>query len=1638
MSLPYPYITDNQYHLNTGSYLDPKETAMLVSGFRNDLWYGFGETDVIEMSVFDLDENPIGWKTINSEKKYKKVNMTYLDTLDRPVDYSYLQLISDFILHKNTKILVNPIEQLDHEFSIQSGSYVLSYNFMREMAGSPRDPLVIKDISPSRREIKIIPAGSNSVRYQAFCQKRFQIKDVAPLLLTATNQCPYDQIYTRLKGQYASEILFLKQLLFLNSDGAFISFLKTLYEDVVVYTTPNTLNQAAEKVKRTQGIRTYYQNLLLSNYESVSDFFSIDGAYDAYVTIRVEQKFKPYGTNQGTELVKAKKFLTEFFTTEFYHPITLSTRAAFDSKFYSYLKNALNFGNNVLFQIIDHAYLDERVVDADPLTLLVKLKSELPEDFKIQSPCWISNISIAPLVINAIVRKSRDIQTVKISPPNFSTKFSAASLYNTNDSFSAADLRNSSGDQQTIDVNKKISELQVDYTDFSNFIIFSSARQRLSNFKTKIATWTMLSSSYVTLNANASQSLSEGRLYPQYISERGSIESQMSEIISSFDGYESYLFKSGSYVYNPTLKQFINSSYVSEQDQSASLFDKSNRDSFINNTPDHIVLDDGNDDYLTFLNMTGHYFDNIYLYIANLPAEKVSSNDPTLTFSKKMVDYMLESFGWDLGTTYEDMTMESVYTTSSSATSAEDRTKSIRTRILNTLPQIYKTKGTEEAVQLLLSCYGIPSNLLDVREYGNDTYTTASLVTYTKQERSCMFHFSGSGGAQTEIRQLFYPKPTIRTLETKMLFQTPEVYTPRKRYPFVSAQHSYTVKWDYQWAAHTDPNSASLVPSASARQYYSWIDLPAWRMGFMREYGNMGRIWVEVPTIAPKNNVSPSSSIAFNGSGMTLTSDLLPIFDGEIFGIRLRRNESNPYYQDTSNPEWVPTLFDLTVQRNASGRQIFRSFVSAHSTYEDNMVWDGRSTLDAWEVTGSLGSQTTCSIVFGGHDSSSLDPINLAFGNAMVWDVAVSDVDFEVHCNDYSSFSYSGSEGAAHLITRMDYDEPINFITNSFSSSTGSLNSGYAYGHIQNKSEYYQTFYERFGKFVVDNNWTGSPTLLYKLPVVPMDIHYSASFYWFPLHVTQSNICSPDNHVNTSIYPYEFLVKDVEKTYTTPNYGPNRFQNEKVNIQKQGIASRLDDKNRSTFNLASGIQSDSNLLGLYLDPQDAKNRDIVKYCGNRNLTGLIGDPSDMYSSSYSNLRALNLEYNSFGDRRVLYNELISLYKIYFSRDTFEAIENIIPARSSVRTGVVVEPTVLERPKYQYRPIAPEMNTGSVAYFDVTASHYAKPGILNLNVAGDDTITKILRFSGSQGNVSEGKLQMVYGEFNVAGVSSQSLDYSTLPANPLVYLDVSYLTEANFNYPVNWNNGYYPDIPDSLQLGNYGGLGSELPYGMTTQEDLDTYTNASGSNSIFLVKQWDKYTIYFKSGSYTRTSVRNDDAQTSHSIWLYKLVGMTPSGYQQFFYTADEIIPPATEDSLTTKEFVSYVGADPYYLHKGMTAKGTPNQTITGLRGTTDTVTYPYAIVTAPYFSISENTYFEVFGGYPRNHYTHKRMQFSPMKFLSLRGRFKTQTSAVYVRGSQTIDTTIDDKSGLGDASLPVQSIETSNVNLQKSNNVINQ
>ena len=61
----------------------------------------------------------------------------------------------------------------------------------------------------------------------------------------------------------------------------------------------------------------------------------------------------------------------------------------------------------------------------------------------------------------------------------------------------------------------------------------------------------------------------------------------------------------------------------------------------------------------------------------------------------------------------------SLYTSGSASSPAEgDISKEIAKRLISSMPYLLKSKGTVGSLKGIMNCYGIPSSILRVREYG--------------------------------------------------------------------------------------------------------------------------------------------------------------------------------------------------------------------------------------------------------------------------------------------------------------------------------------------------------------------------------------------------------------------------------------------------------------------------------------------------------------------------------------------------------------------------------------------------------------------------------------------------------------------------------------------------------------------------------------------------------------------------------------------------------------------------------------------------------------------------------------------------------------------------------------------------------
>jgi len=486
--------------------------------------------------------------------------------------------------------------------------------------------------------------------------------------------------------------------------------------------------------------------------------------------------------------------------------------------------------------------------------------------------------------------------------------------------------------QPNIDYQKTTTNLLTDLDDtgFGNFVHFSSAERRLINFKRKlelIESHNSLSSSLVSVSSSLATIQEE--------------ENKRQRVINSFDPFEHYMyFESSSYA-SSSLGQFHDTAWPKTNSSSpytlasttstqattwynnmilsASSYDQNNVNSFRNSLPEHVYSDTQNNVFLEFMDMTGQQFDEIWTYIKSLTdinkkVEKVSegiSKDITLEFAKALG---LELYlGNDLVDLPEFLLGKNADGTTKNEKSSEDISEEIWKRILANLPFFIKAKGTERAVKGLLSCYGIPSSILRVREYGGpDKGTRVSYEIKRKFTRALDFKAGQYIKAPWKSISGLYPDTT------EFRFRTP--------YSVGSSGSMTIVQKDSDWAISLQDN------------------------GTTDNYGHL------------RFAISES-----NGTSKYITSSLQKFYNDEMWSVMLtRKSSSGADFLDTHASSSVFTAsYELTTKQYDSTRQkilyqdsqslvVTQSQFNGAYTSSGQLYLGGSGSLFGTQFSGSL------------------------------------------------------------------------------------------------------------------------------------------------------------------------------------------------------------------------------------------------------------------------------------------------------------------------------------------------------------------------------------------------------------------------------------------------------------------------------------------------------------------------------------------------------------------------------------------------------------------------------------------------------------------------------------------------------------
>jgi hypothetical protein len=453
----------------------------------------------------------------------------------------------------------------------------------------------------------------------------------------------------------------------------------------------------------------------------------------------------------------------------------------------------LNFGDNKTIIGVNIAFDNSNESYA---SLYIKLYEPLPSNFRLKDTLWIVESISEPYVFEVntefIAEATPDTTSLRgpniniglVEKANLTTPYlNLSSLLNSSVSSSYQQLQSW--------LEEKSIEITVDYTDFNNFVHFSSARERLENFKYKL---TQIQSLQLDINNINNLSVSSSVTYTS--ASVLNLQNQLNTLIEKFDGYEYYLYyESGSNAWPKTnsTKPYINvtttssaaltwfgstdytSQYYGGKVLEADNYDIENKNYIWNNFPEYIKEDTQNANLELFSAMLGQHYDYIWTYIKDITDLQVADNRVDFGISKDLVADTLRNFGIKLYTNsrnQEDLYLSllgidsnnstlpstgsymiNTYVTASNNTIPDnDIVKETYKRIYHNLPYLLKTKGTRRGLRALINCFGIPDTILKVKEYGGNKKDQNIIEQITPK-----FNYSLNLSGNSYIRLPFRP-----------------------------------------------------------------------------------------------------------------------------------------------------------------------------------------------------------------------------------------------------------------------------------------------------------------------------------------------------------------------------------------------------------------------------------------------------------------------------------------------------------------------------------------------------------------------------------------------------------------------------------------------------------------------------------------------------------------------------------------------------------------------------------------------------------------------------------------------------------------------------------------------------------------
>lgn len=864
-------------------------------------------------------------------------------------------------------------------------------------------------------------------------------------------------------------------------------------------------------------------------------------------------------------------------------------------------KTLLNLGDDYQVPMVNWKY-DES--DPSKSTIFAKLYRPLESRIAKHAPAWISR-ELSPTLVDVIhvVFIPGAGKALYLRPPNKQIEVRNIHGNQVNNvtlqtllTTGSFDVANSSDPimNSWFVTSLEGAELNIDYSNFANFVFYSSAAQRINAFKNKL----VLIEDYNHIITDQSASLaaivtsSNDFTSSAVYSSLQNIVTQRNDVVRSFDGYERHLYYGSGSAYsssfsgngedalywfydatwpkvsgsiisvasasNATLYGIVSNqfspttlssnainSWLSIINAIAIEYDRQNRLRLVDALPEYLVNDTQSQDFLTFMDMVGHHFDTLKVYADAMPHIYDRDSNPAIGLSPDMVWNIADAFGITLPNQYAvkslvDYTIGEIGTVDPRIyrTVAAETWK----RFLHNQIYLLKTKGTKNALTGLLNVYGVLPTSIQIREAATPSfYTTQSYETIEEQTNT--LYLNGSS---------FVTVPFSSSAQAVQV-----------RLSTTTAVAQTILNVDNSWSIRTIPMSSS--------------------------YGAFG---------------------FYNGSTLAASSSIFQIFNGNYYNVTAQLNSDNSVHL------W-------TLRSNDAGDILDSSHVSASAA--NSGIWHSGSNL----YLGSSGS--------GVPMVGNIDEFRL-------WAEPLSSSVLNMHAQYPALYNGNTSTSALNnLLARLSFGIPVNL--------------GIAPKRLINESPYIKQH-----------------------PTATSLLYLSAS-----------------NFTNAATYPYSMAIVVRNILRYTPNVGGSQFVSNKIQIADPPVLRYFADDSGSNIPILahdrSIVQLDkkfdkvrsTNTVGFYFSLTDAINDSIIRSVGNIDIQDYIGDPANLYKANYPDLVNLNLLYWTYYAYTYNYNAFVEFVNTLLQPLFIQARE-LVPARTKLLTGIVLESPILERNKIKYNAI----------------------------------------------------------------------------------------------------------------------------------------------------------------------------------------------------------------------------------------------------------------------------------------------------------------------------------------------------------------